>query len=538
MMVFGDGERKTSPHAEIARIRGMDFSSREADEITCAFILACELAQGLADSGFETMQVPRAFAQLLLDGPEGDAAPALEALETLAASPLPDRITCRRQEGFAFYGLQPARYAQAAQQARGVEAVIGIRSIGVALAALIAAATHAPFVTSVRPEGPPFRRACRFSPDVAARLKATTGVIAVADEGPGLSGSSFLSVVRALADVGVPLSRINLFPSHGHGPGPEADPPMRQIWDTLVRHVAEDDDKPWAQWTDITGPLRAPPRDLTGGAWRRARKGLDQAPSAPMWERRKFLLEGARGTFVLRFAGLGPYGREIFPRAKMLGQSGFSPRPLGFRGGYLIEEWIADAMPLDRAPQPDFPDRLADYLAFRGGLPAGPHGGAALVTLAEMLCRNTKLALGVDLPKRDWAARAKRLEGRVRRVATDNRLHAWEWLNTNGRILKADASDHCADHTLIGGQDLAWDVAGALCEFALDEEALLHRLAQRGCCIDRDLLAFLRPCYLAFRSGLWRMSMDQRAAAALYEGYRAQLAEQLQLNTSAQEPSL
>jgi hypothetical protein len=41
-----------------------------------------------------------------------------------------------------------------------------------------------------------------------------------------------------------------------------------------------------------------------------------------------------------------------------------------------------------------------------------------------MLRRNTKLALDLDLPERLWSERAAALESKVRRIATDNRLHA------------------------------------------------------------------------------------------------------------------
>ncbi len=99
---------------------------------------------------------------------------------------------------------------------------------------------------------------------------------------------------------------------------------------------------------------------------------------------------------------------------------------------------------------------------------------------------------------------ASRLEGAVRRVETDNRLHAWEWLHTpDGRLLKTDALDHHAGHDLIGCQDIAWDIAGATVELNLSdsERNRLCRIVaeQSGHPVNRDLLALLTPCYLAFQ---------------------------------------
>jgi hypothetical protein len=68
------------------------------------------------------------------------------------------------------------------------------------------------------------------------------------------------------------------------------------------------------------------------------------------------------------------------------------------------------------------------------------------------------------------------------RAATDNRLHQWEWLiRDDGSILKTDAIDHCSAHDLVGCQDIAWDVAGAIVEFdfsASESEDLASRVGK------------------------------------------------------------
>ncbi|WP_431268207.1 hypothetical protein [Dankookia sp. P2] len=64
--------------------------------------------------------------------------------------------------------------------------------------------------------------------------------------------------------------------------------------------------------------------------------------------------------------------------------------------------------------------------------------------------------------------------------------------------------DHHAAHDLIGCQDIAWDVAGAMVELGLDPVLP----------VDRGLLGFLLPCYCAFQLGAWTMALDAAPDAA------------------------
>ena len=115
---------------------------------------------------------------------------------------------------------------------------------------------------------------------------------------------------------------------------------------------------------------------------------------------------------------------------------------------------------------------------------------------------------------------AGRLEGAVRRVETDNRLHAWEWLHTpDGRLLKTDALDHHAGHDLIGCQDIAWDIAGATVELDLSdsERNRLCRIVaeQSGHPGEPRPSGTADACYLAFQ-----MADHAMAANAVVSGKR------------------
>ena len=136
----------------------------------------------------------------------------------------PRDLTLSCPEGFAYYALHPLDFADAIAQrsARPASAlVIGIRTIGTTLSAVIAAqlARMGAVVerTTVRPGGHPYQRHCNFDAGQLQSIKRAlqTGAdFLVCDEGPGRSGSSFLSVAEALEREGVPSNRITLLCSH------------------------------------------------------------------------------------------------------------------------------------------------------------------------------------------------------------------------------------------------------------------------------------------------------------------------------------
>jgi hypothetical protein len=80
-----------------------------------------------------------------------------------------------------------------------------------------------------------------------------------------------------------------------------------------------------------------------------------------------------------------------------------------------------------------------------------------------------------------------------------------EWLRTAHGLIKVDALDHHADDFVPGCRDAAWDLAGAIVEFDLDDAAraeIVARYAERSC--DRTIggrLEFYTLAYLAWRIG-------------------------------------
>ncbi len=259
----------------------------------------------------------------------------------------------------------------------------------------------------------------------------------------------------------------------------------------------------------MTGPALAPLDEISGGRWRTC----TAAPDAPVWaaqERRKYLLRTAKGVWLLKFAGLGRIGEVKLQLASRLHALGFTPEPLGLAHGFLLERWIEDARPVSALSREHIVRRLGDYLGARGRLPAGKEDGADLSVLHEMTRANlAEAGLETDAVVSGWSA----LACNFRRVQTDGRLHAWEWLVTiDGHLLKADALDHCCAHDLVGAQDLAWDIAGAEAEFELSsgEATALRARVERisGRTLDDGLLRAMRIAYAAFQLGWWRMAAE------------------------------
>lgn len=139
--------------------------------------------------------------------------------------PVPEFVSIRPQEGFAYYALYPCQYEAAAarfarEQRPSSAVVIGIRSIGTTLSTVVSRSIGCPvWRFTVRPRGYPFDRRVRFSAELADRIRQrSSDWFLIVDEGPGLSGSSFHSVASALNEAGVADSRIVFFPSHDADP--------------------------------------------------------------------------------------------------------------------------------------------------------------------------------------------------------------------------------------------------------------------------------------------------------------------------------
>ena len=261
--------------------------------LIAAFITTSELVQGLADAELASRGV---------DARSESQDAGMRFLMALAGcvrvswgsgfgriSTLPDigelsgldaslTINVKRAEGYAYYALYPESYLAAAlRSGLGPDTyVIGIRSIGTGLAALVASALGARPPVTLRPGGHPFLRSLRVHTCLGEQVAGFRGAFAIVDEGPGLSGSSFSAVANWLESKGVARGRIHFFPSHSGDPGPQCSTATRELWHRAPRHVVTFDElllAPEMPQHNLTGWLEIVGRragEAAGGYQRRS----------------------------------------------------------------------------------------------------------------------------------------------------------------------------------------------------------------------------------------------------------------------------
>ncbi len=473
-------------------------------------------------------RLPRLLGEALVDlalaarGDLGHLASARKRLAAVAAELPPRSIEVSEPEGFAFYALFPEFYAEAARCfLRGVQPksalVVGVRSIGTTLSAVVAAELLAHGVeasrVTVRPRGHPWDRGLRLSSEYRARLAGAEQVLIV-DEGPGISGTSFACVAEAAIDAGVPDARVHLFPSwDSNGSGLRSER-ARAIWPRLGRWTVpfETIFLERGRLTEAWGGGTL--RDLSGGLWRDAifaAEPADQWPATqPQHERRKYRLDREDGTcLLLKFAGLGERGRRVMVRAVAQAEAGLAPAVLGLRDGFLALAW-AEGRPA-RPTEADLSALIGPYLAH---LWAGTSQEAVRAhDLLEMTRLNVTEGLGEAAAGRlGWMEVLRETVGMRRAVAGDGRMLPHEFLLTPAGTLKTDGLDHHDDHFWPGTQDIAWDLAGVVVEFGLDRDGrtwLLEefeaRTGDRGA---REVLPFHELAYLAWRLGYTSLAAE------------------------------
>ena len=441
------------------------------------------------------------------DGQDVDA-----ALTALDASTLPSRIVLRVSEGYAYYALYPQTYAAAAllffdaERPQGV-CVIGIRSIGASLSAVVTAALAscdcATATFTLRPRGHPFDRRIALDAGLADRIRecADRGWwFAIVDEGPGISGSSFASVTTALRGLGVPTSRVALFPSWDPGPEMLKSPAAKDVWTEYRRYIvgpAEIGITP----ERIFG-VRESTIDFSAGRWRSFLiPDLTRWPAVhPQHERWKAFVPSDRR--ILKFVGLGRYGEAAKARAEQLAAAGLSSRPGQLRDGFLELPFV-DGASLSRAADISEASAIGHYIG-RVAVVFDRREPISTQPLQEMIRHNLRNVVddleGLTFP------------GEVAAAAIDGRMLAHEWVRTARGLVKVDALDHCRDHFFPGPQSAAWDLAAAAVEMdltAAQTAAMLDRFEGAGG--ERAasrLFDFYRLAYSAFRLGYARLAAE------------------------------
>lgn len=497
-LVFRDTSEATTAGALAADLGGRLAA---AGDPLAALVVAGVLECGLADAGHPAAERSAALTDRVADAALGGAAmPSAAAVERLGVPPAL-ALTVSPPEGFAWYALHPARYAEVAgapELRRGPVAVVGLRSIGTTLSAALAAALRRRGVRverrTVRPGGHPFDR--RLAVDDAlggwVRRQATAGArFAVVDEGPGLSGSSLLAVAEALVAAGVARERVLVVCAH-------LPDPRHLLAPDAPARVAR------FRWRAVDASPILPADggiDLAGGRWRSVLPGSGRPASWRAMERVKRLADGGRA--VLKFEGLGPWGEAARERARRVAEAGFGPAAEPAGDGFVRYVRVPGraARPADAG---DLVPRIADYLAFRAReLARTP---APVERIAEMTAHNLERVAGTRP--------SVRLDT-VRPCVADGRLPPHEWRRgAAGVWLKTDAASHGDDHLYPGPCDVAWDLAGAVVELGLEGDGAAALLAAYRRRSGDDAGRRIGPwllAYLAFRLGWCDLAAAQEA---------------------------
>lgn len=477
-------------------------------------------------------------------------------------------LTVKMPEGFAFYALFPEQYcasalrwlADHAEEPEKRAAVVGIRSIGTTLGAVVAATLRARgwHVDSftVRPTGHPFKRHVEIEQERVSRVR--WGL--VVDEGPGMSGSSMAAVGEALVAAGLRREQISSFPGHSGEPGIAASEEVRAWWAATHRYVTpleqirfEGRSLPqtlakWVANAERSKGEAAQIRDVSGGLWREiAYSSLEQWPPvcAP-FERPKLLCTlGSGERVLLKFDGLcGAPGGQMTTAEAVAGLlESQGEGSIGAHQGYYARRWI-EGTPLGREDaDATMLSRMGGYIARASGPPLPEaEQQAGLQRLAEMLYWNTWESLGEEIAERtrSWAEKMFAAPYSELPCYGDGRMASHEWIKTaSGEVVKVDSAGHAWDHTCIGAQSVAWDIASAIVEWRLDDTAVAKLLdafqSAGGLPVSHDALTFYRMAYSAFRVGQCHMCANMMAHDAgeqsrlwlAYAEYKVQLREQL-----------
>jgi hypothetical protein len=538
LLVFREDRRRTSGRelkaALTAQIEQLCSHGLQRNLLD-ALLLAGELECGVADSAPEAVRSCELLTDQIADALlAGESAPTFNSdfqkpaaqslLGAVRALPTLEQLSISTPEGFAYYALHPFAYADVIQQISACDRllVVGIRSIGTTLSAVAAAAARARGIVveriTVRPQGHPYNRIAEFNAeqmDAVWNALSRGASFAVVDEGPGLSGSSFLAVAEALERAGAPPEKIVLVSSHAPN---------------LDALCAEDAARRWHRFhcIPVAAETRRPAEAIeliSGGHWRnRVFANDSQWPASwTSFERLKFLSSVEQSERRLfKFAGLGHYGDAVFERERKVAAAGFGPMPREESDGFISYSYIDGRTLAASDLSLRILARMAECCAFRVrafAFELADH--TALQQMAEHNLRELGLDLAVEL----------RLE---RPVIADGRMHPHEWLlGKDGESLKTDSGSHGADHFFPGPTDIAWDLAGAIVEWQMNDQQtteflnLYHRASgdDASARIDGFIKAYavFRLAYCLMAASAMNGSEEQPRLQHAADTYRAVL---------------
>jgi hypothetical protein len=377
--------QRGSPGWVDALIQAGELEAALADNFHCSSTLSAELTDALA-----------------LAVCTGDNSPAARAIEILQWVKPPEWVSVSPPEGFTYYALHPLDFAHVTANLPHSPvpcAVVGIRSIGTSLSAMVVAslgnAGRPASRITVRPTGHPYSRKTDFDGEQWQwiRQRASAGSqFVVVDEGPGRSGSTFLSVAEALSGAGIDREQITMLGSR---------------YPDLASLCAENAASRWSEFRYIaTSPsVNERFKDclyVGGGSWREVFfcDKRDWPESWTQTERLKFISPDRR--VLYKFEGMGRLGAETRERAVALSKANFTPRVLDAGDGFLAYE-VLKGQNLGAADiNSSLIRQMARYCAFRTSSFADDRRRPG--ELKHMVEFNIQQEFGTEITFRDFTA--------------------------------------------------------------------------------------------------------------------------------------
>jgi hypothetical protein len=544
LWIFRDGQRLVSGPAMVQDLaRRISACEDNGESLLDALIQAGQLEAALADANSSDAHVASQLTDTLGAAVCSGNASGTHASQLIAQIHPPDQISISPPEGFTYYALHPLDFARIIARIPDDPqacALIGIRSIGTTLSAVCAAALkdagRAASRITVRPTGHPYSRQTEFTVQQIRWIDeqlATPAQFLIVDEGPGRSGSTFLSVAEALIRAGVPNARIIILGSR------QPDPESLCANNAAARWKA-------FRFIPTTPSVNSRFEGCTyigGGDWRSFMFSnvADWPESWTQMERLKFLSSDGKSFF--KFEGMGSHGADVRERAFVLADAGLSPAVTDAGGGFLEYERLNGPVLRVQDISSSLLERVAQYCAFRiSNFPAHNSGPAEL---GEMLEFNLRQEFGVEFAVPEGAF------GACTPVYADGRMQPHEWVATSdGKFLKTDAISHGDDHFFPGACGIAWDLAGCAIEWQFDLRARDYLLSQFRRVTGTDIsgqLPLHMLGYSVFRMGFCKMaistvrgSTEESRLQAAYARYRAlvkSLLEEFTLSTGRLTPA-
>jgi hypothetical protein len=334
--------------------------------------------------------------------------------------------------------------------------------------------------------------------------------VIVADEGPGLSGSTICGTLRKINECGVPRERTVIFPSWIPDGKLFISANARSMWDRYKKYLGSFD-KLWIRNGRMEKQFdKEIYKEISCGMWRPyILKDENTFPAVhPNHERRKYILRehGQNSFSIAKFAGLGRYGEKVVKRGRILAQAGFTPALNSFANGFVDMEFIEGDLVTSGVLDTNLLDTVARYCTYlKVNCAAKPV--TTYHSAMEMIRVNVEEGLGsswlrsVDLLEKKHNAPV--YEDDI--VSIDGRMFPHKWIKTDRGYVKIDHLEHHADEFFHGPQNIAWDLAGFSVEFELSQkkrdtlvELYIHYSNDRTI-IER--LPFFLIAYLSFKLG-------------------------------------